>query len=130
MAARTYFAAESLMTHSPRPMPSRAVRRLGDAPPDELAMNSHSRALSAKNPRGEMRLFLQRVVGGLYVEREDIPRSGLQSLQSIQFVDADRFHEWCDNDSVRFEHPLLHVELKRQGNELWDLEPAPCIRGP
>ena len=26
---------------------------------------------------------------------------------------------WCDNDPVRFEHPLLHVNLKRDADELW-----------
>jgi len=71
-----------------------------------------------------MRFFLQRVAGGLYVEREDIPRLGPQTQQSVQFMAADGFREWCDNDPVRFEHPLLHIDLKRQGDELLQLDTA------
>jgi len=69
-----------------------------------------------------MRFFLQRVAGGLYVEREDIPRLGTQTLQSLQFSTADGFREWCDNDPVRFEYPVLHIDLKRQGDELLQLD--------
>ncbi len=72
-----------------------------------------------------MRFFLQRVAGGLYVEREDIPRLGPQTLQSLQFMAADGFHDWCDNDPVRFEHPLLHIDLKRHGDELWRVDAPP-----
>ena len=69
-----------------------------------------------------MRFFLQRVAGGLYVEREDIPRLGPQTQQSLQFMEVGDFRAWCDNDPVRFEHPLLHIDLKRQGDELWRLD--------
>ena len=72
-----------------------------------------------------MRFFLQRVAGGLYVEREDIPRLGPQTLQSLQFMAPDSFHDWCDNDPVRFEHPRLHIDLKREGDELWRLAAPP-----
>jgi hypothetical protein len=68
-----------------------------------------------------MRFFLQRVVGGLYVEREDIPRLGPQTLQSLQFMAEGAFREWCDNDPVRFEYPVLHIDLKRHGDQLWRL---------
>ena len=84
-----------------------------------------SRTLSAEGRRGEVRFFLQRVAGGLYVEREEIPRRGLRTQQSVQFTDAEHFRRWCDNDPIRFEHPLLHVSLKRDADALWgDLEPA------
>jgi hypothetical protein len=49
-------------------------------------------------------------------------------MQSLQFMAADGFHEWCDNDPVRFEHPVLHIDLKRQGDELWRLDPVPGDR--
>ena len=89
-----------------------------------------SRTLSAEGRRGEVRFFLQRVAGGLYVEREEIPRRGLRTQQSVQFTDAEHFRRWCDNDPIRFEHPLLHVSLKRDADALWgDLEAADGSNG-
>jgi len=81
------------------------------------AASADARTLSADGRRGEVRFFLQRVAGGLYVEREEIPRRGLRTQQSVQF--AEHFERWCDNDPIRFEHPLLHVNLKRDADELW-----------
>lgn len=78
-----------------------------------------ARTLSAEGRRAEVRFFLQRVAGGLYVEREEIPRCGLRTQQSVQFADAEHFKQWCDNDPVRFEHPLLYLSLKRDADELW-----------
>ena len=49
----------------------------------------------------------------------DIPRRGLRTHQSVEFADAEHFKRWCDNDPIRFEHPLLHVNLKRDADELW-----------
>jgi hypothetical protein len=83
------------------------------------AAPSSARTLCADGRRGEVRFFLQRVAGGLYVEREDIPRRGLRTQQSVQFADAEHFRRWCDNDPIRFEHPLLHVNLKRDADDLW-----------
>jgi len=82
-----------------------------------------ARSLLAKGRQGEVHFFLQRVSGGLYVEREEIPRRGLRTLQSVQFTSASEFNRWCDSDPVRFEHPLLHAGLKRDGDVLWRSEP-------
>jgi hypothetical protein len=71
-----------------------------------------------------VRFDLQRVAGGLYVEREDIPKRGLRNIQSVAFSDAASFQRWCDADPVRFEHPLLHDQLKRAGHELIGSEPS------
>ena len=80
---------------------------------------NNTRTLSAEGRRGEVRFFLQRVAGGLYVEREEIPRRGLRTQQSVEFPDAERFKQWCDNDPIRFEHPLLHINLQRDADDLW-----------
>lgn len=85
-----------------------------------------TRTLSAESHRGAVRFFLQRVQGGLYVEREEIPRRGLRTLQSVQFTDAGQFGRWCDSDPIRFEHPLLHVNLKRDGDALWRDDDGNC----
>jgi len=108
-----------------RPRSPEASRQLCCTPVPERGGEARStirhRALSARGHRGEVRFFLQRIAGGLYVEREDIPRLGLQSVQSLQFAQADAFRQWCDDDPVRFEHPTLHIALKRQGDELWNM---------
>jgi hypothetical protein len=83
------------------------------------AAANDARCLNAKGRQGFVQFFLQRVAGGLYVEREEIPRRGLRILQSVQFADADSFCRWCDDDPIRFEHPHLHVQLKREGEALW-----------
>ena len=80
----------------------------------------------AKGRTGEVHFLLQRIAGGLYVEREEIPRRGLRTLQSVHFTDAVEFNRWCDGDPVRFEHPLLHVNLKRDGDDLWRIDAQPA----
>ncbi|GAB3759165.1 hypothetical protein GCM10028796_05940 [Ramlibacter monticola] len=89
------------------------------------AVPTGARTLSAEGRRGLVLFFLQRVSGGLYVEREDIPRCGLRTQQAVQFADAEHFKQWCDNDPIRFEHPLLHINLKRDADDLWQ-SVAPC----
>ena len=71
---------------------------------------------------GSVRLFLQRVAGGLYVEREQTPRRGTHTCQLLHFSDRVRFEQWCDDDPTRFEHPLLHARLKRDGDGLWRID--------
>lgn len=78
--------------------------------------------LVAHSAGSALRLFLQRVAGGLYVEREEIPRHGTRICQSLHFSDRAGFEQWCDDDPARFEHPLLHARLKRDGDALWRTE--------
>jgi hypothetical protein len=80
-----------------------------------------SRSLQARSQRGELRFRLQYHQGGLYVEREDLPSRGLHCVQSMHFRDVRQFERWCDGDPTRFEHPLLHIALKRDAQALWQL---------
>ena len=89
-----------------------AIRNIPD-------LRNEFRSLKATSRQGEIHFSLQRVVGGLYVEREDIPWRGLRTMQSVQFSDAVGFNRWCDADPIRFDHPLLHIALKRDGDDLW-----------
>jgi hypothetical protein len=79
----------------------------------------HQRALSAQGRLGRVQFILQRVEGGLYVEREVIPNRGRRTIESMAFIDANGFEQWCDDDPVRFEHPLLHTRLKSEAGQLW-----------
>jgi hypothetical protein len=111
------------------PLPSsaastRATRR-PRSPPPARTVPDQPRSLTARGDRGEVRFLIERVEGGLYVEREEIPRRGMRTVQSVAFTDARSFVRWCDDDPVRFEHPLLHVGLKRAGIDCWPVdEPA------
>lgn len=57
---------------------------------------------------------------GIYVERVQFRHGKGRVIQSIIFVDGRSFERWCDADSMRFEHPLVHANLRRHGNFLLD----------
>jgi len=108
------------VTRATRPGLPRGVAAADSVRPetDRITPNN-ARTLSAEGRRGEVRFFLQRVAGGLYVEREEIPRRGLRTEQSVEFQDAEHFKRWCDNDPIRFDYPLLHINLQRDADDLW-----------
>lgn len=87
--------------------------------PRARRIGEYHAALIAQGDRGHLRFNLQRVTGGVYVEREEIPARGPRTIQSITFSEFESFERWCDDDPVRFEHPLLHAQVKREGAELW-----------
>jgi hypothetical protein len=99
-----------------RPSAPAAARRASDA---------CTRSLQARGARGELRFRLQAHQGGLYVEREEVPCRGPHCVQSMHFRDVRQFEQWCDGDPARFEHPLLHLALKRDAGALWQLR-DPC----
>ena len=105
--------------------PARRPRESTGEPEDEPAPADDIRSLKATGQKGEVSFFLQRVAGGLYVEREEIPRRGLRTVQSVHFTDPAAFNRWCEGDPVRFEHPLLHVNLKRDAEALWRIDAEP-----
>lgn len=80
------------------------------------------RRSSAQGRKGELQFFLQRIAGGLYVEREETPRLGIGTHLALCFIDRVSFERWCDDDAVRFEDPRLHQCLKRDGEALWQIE--------
>ena len=91
--------------------------------PSEATRQDTVRRPAARGPQGELQFFLQRFNGGLYVEREEIPHHGTRTCQSLHFSDRAGFERWCDDDPARFEHPLLHARLKRDGDDLWRIRP-------
>jgi hypothetical protein len=77
------------------------------------------RWLRARGPLGELHFRLQYARAGLHVEREEIPVDGPHCVLSMHFQNPQHFEQWCDGDSARFEHPLLHLALKRDASALW-----------
>lgn len=94
---------------------------LSVAPP---ADQNTQRRSSARGQQGAVHFFLQRVKGGLYVEREEIPRHGIRVCQSLLFNERGHFERWREDDPVRFDHPLLYRQLQRDAEALWDLTSA------
>jgi hypothetical protein len=80
------------------------------------------RVASAEGRHGVLRFVLRRVTGGLYVEREERPRKGTRTNISVQFADREGFKRWCDEDPSRFDTPLLHQRMRRDAEELWELD--------
>ena len=108
------------MTHAARtPASWRLARQLGRSE-TRVTPSCHRAVIGAEGQAGSVQFRLQRTAGGLYVEREDIPRRGLRTVQSLVFGDAASFERWCNDDTVRFKHPLLHAQVKRAGGQLWD----------
>lgn len=105
---------------APTPRRRHAVQRTEPGP--RLEQKTIRRA-EARSSEGEVHFFLQRIAGGLYVEREETPRRGTRTSQSLVFDDRSSFERWCADDPVRFRHPLLHAQLKRDGDALWAVEP-------
>jgi len=111
------------MTHTERIRePRRPASARAPSGPRTDPLRRH--AACPEGSAGSVEFHLQRVTGGLYVEREDTPRRGLRTIQSIVFCNPASFERWCDADPIRFEHPLLHARLKRAGGELWDTAPG------
>jgi hypothetical protein len=80
------------------------------------------RIASAEGREGVIRFVLRRVAGGLYVERDELPRKGTRTSISIEFTDREGFGRWCDGDPSRFDSPLLHQRVRRAADELWEFD--------
>jgi hypothetical protein len=81
------------------------------------------RRSSAKGRLGQMQFFLQRIAGGLYVEREEAPSHGTRIQLAMCFADRISFEHWCNDDAMRFEYPVLHQRIQRDAETLWQIEP-------
>lgn len=52
--------------------------------------------------------------------RQHVPR-GVDSLAILLFDDRASFERWWRDDALRFDHPVVHRELRRDADELWEL---------
>jgi hypothetical protein len=74
----------------------------------------------ARSPDGILVVAMQRVRGGIFVEREVQRTGAARVVQSIVFATASSFHRWCDADVARFDYPLLYSRLRHDADELLD----------
>lgn len=60
---------------------------------------------------------------GLFIERTQRRPLGIHLAQSLVFEDLAAFVRWCEADPIRFDHPVLHSRLRRQGDEHFRAHP-------
>ncbi|MCW5658812.1 MAG: hypothetical protein KIT60_14005 [Burkholderiaceae bacterium] len=68
---------------------------------------------------GAIEFTLGRTPNGVVVERISMRGEAARVVQTVLFTDGDSFERWCDTDVTRFEHPMLYVNLKRDGGALF-----------
>ena len=61
--------------------------------------------------------LLQRTQAGLCVRRERLQRGARVRLRHVAlFADSASFEQWLDCDETRFDYPILHSVVRRQGS--------------
>lgn len=91
------------------------ARRVGRkaATPDPSAVEEAGLA----SEDGAVSFVVTGTTGGLYVERTQRRPLGAQLVQAMVFADVAAFKRWCDADPIRFDYPVLHDRLRRQGDD-------------
>ncbi len=112
------------MKTSPYTPRRKAARDTPWISPGSPTVQDAVRRCGAQGQQSAVHFFLQRVNGGLYVEREEIPRHGVRVCQSLLFKERASFERWRGDDPIRFEHPLLYGQLQRDAEALWRVESA------
>ena len=56
--------------------------------------------------------------GGLCVERVRAKSARWRVVQTMSFADGAGFARWCEEQDLRFKHPLLYSKLLRDGRTL------------
>lgn len=77
---------------------------------------------AARIGRRDLRFLIYRAGGGLAVERRQRSEDGVASLAVLLFDDPEAFETWWRDDALRFDHPILHRDLRRDAAELWELD--------
>jgi hypothetical protein len=81
----------------------------------------HSRSACGTTLRsddGVIAFTLERTARGLFVERVQLRADTARVVQSMLFTDDKSFDRWCDTDAVRFDYPVVYINLKRNGDAL------------
>lgn len=76
-------------------------------------------ARSSRSPDGVIVVTMQRVPGGLFVERVIQRPKVARVVQAATFPTPSSFHHWCAADPARFEFPLLYTKLEHDAEELF-----------
>jgi len=72
---------------------------------------------------GEVRVKLHRNACGVLLELEDRRPNGPRVVVVAAFTRESSFEDWCTNDPLRFEVPIVHQHVRREAASLWQSEP-------
>jgi hypothetical protein len=82
-----------------------------------------------RSPDGVLVVTMQRVRGGVFVERAVQRLGAARVVQAIVFHSASSLHRWCDADVARFDYPLLFSKLRHDADELFDCHADASLAG-
>jgi hypothetical protein len=92
------------------------LRRQGLAPAACRKANpSDAGALTLVSKNASVTFTLRATAFGLLVERTQRPVVGTRLVQVMIFVDLPAFDRWCHSEPMRFDDPVLYVQLRREG---------------
>jgi hypothetical protein len=69
---------------------------------------------------GAVTFTLAKTPVGVCVERTQIKWGRGRIVTMSLFSDNKDFLRWCDSDPVRFDYPLVHVNVRRHGQAMLD----------
>lgn len=79
-----------------------------------------ARRVEARVGDRHLRYAMYRLGTTLALERRQQAPGGVDILAVLLFDDPEVFKTWWQDDALRFDHPLLHQELRRDAAELWE----------
>ena len=82
-----------------------------------------------RSPDGVLVVAMQRVRGGVFVERAVQRLGAARVVQAIVFHSASSLHRWCDADVARFDYPLLYSRLVHDADDLFARHAAAQVTG-
>lgn len=85
------------------------------------SLGEHVRHYEVRVGRRDLQFLMYRLGRALALERRQRAQDGVDSLAVMLFDDPDSFERWWQDDTLRFDHPLLHHELRRDAKQLWEL---------
>ena len=77
---------------------------------------------AASSATGQIRVALHRNACGVLLEIEDRRLNGPHVVVVTAFTGASSFEDWCANDPLRFEMPIVHQQIRRDAEALWRSE--------
>jgi hypothetical protein len=77
------------------------------------------RSQTVRSEDGRISFTIAPTSSGIFVERVNLRSRNARVVQSAVFTSSENFHRWCDADSVKFDYPLVYVNLRRDGDALF-----------
>ncbi len=74
---------------------------------------------TASAAAAELSVTLHRRTGGVILEREERSSVGWRIAVVTAFTRPSAFEDWCADDPLRFEQPIVHQQVRRRAAELW-----------